>query len=869
MRLPLMAVTVLALCCSLTTAAPTPPAHLPPYRNPTLPVEVRVEDLLGRMTLEEKLNQIRSDQNPDIWQKAATTTGFGEVYDILRPLDARAAAELANRVQRMARRSRLRIPLIIRDEALHGLAGKGSTSFPQSIALAATWDPALVQRVGDAIGHEARIRGVERVLAPVINIARDCRWGRTEETYGEDPYLQSRITVGYVRGVEGRGVATCPKHFVANVGDGGRDSHAIYLTEQALREIYLPPFEAAFREAGARSVMTAYNSLNGRACSANRWLLRDLLKGEWGFLGVVGSDYGAAEGTGNRHRNAADDVLTAAENINAGLDIDWPNLGVWGKPLATAVARGLVSQAVLDDAVRRMLRNKFTLGLFDQPYTDPEEAARVVQCEEHRAISLQAAREGMVLLKNRNKTLPLSPTIRSLALIGAAAQGGMPLGGYSGSPGRTVGVLEGLRTRLGSNVEIKTARGGVARLAGGTALIPASCYTDLRAEYFNSRDLSGAPVTVRAESRIDFASDYAAPLQGLGATDYSIRWTGKLTPPDTGLCTFALNSDDGVRLFVDGDLLIDNWTIHAPTTDRAQLHVKRGQPLELRLEYYQAAGLAQAHLSWGIAGETDPAVAEAAQVAHGCDAAIVVATIEEGEGRDRSSLDLPGHQVETIQAVAATGVPTVVVLIAGAPVTMTGWLDSVDAILDAWYPGQEGGTALAEVLFGDRCPGGKLPITFPRTVGQCPIYYNLPPSGRGYDYVDLSGSPQYPFGHGLSYTTFAYSNLVITPTKPRQGQTVTVTCDITNTGDRPGDEVPQLYLRDTVASMVRPLKELKDFCRVTLAPGQTTTVTFLLPPDKLAFWNAQMKHVVEPGDFEVMVGSSSSDIRLRGAFTVQ
>jgi beta-glucosidase len=832
-------------------------------------VEVRVDDLLKRMTLEEKLNQIRSDENPEVWQKAAMTTGFGEVYDILRPLRAREAAELANRVQRMARRSRLHIPLIIRDEALHGLAGNGPTSFPQSIALAATWDPELIQRVGDAIGHEARIRGVERILAPVINIARDARWGRVEETYGEDPYLQSRIAVAYVRGVEARGVATCPKHFVANVGDGGRDSHAIYISEQALREIYLPPFEAVFREAGARSVMTAYNSLNGVACSANRWLLRDLLKGEWGFLGVVGSDYGAAEGTGHRHHNAADDVLTAAANINAGLDIDWPNLGVWGKPLATAVAQGLVSQAVLDDSVRRMLRNKFTLGLFDQPFTDPDEAERVVQCEEHRAIALQAARESIVLLKNRDNTLPLSPTIRSLALIGAAAQGPMPLGGYSGWGQKTVGVLEGLRNRLGPAVDIRTARGGAARLPGSTSLIPASCYADLRAEYYNNKDLSGTPVAVRSVSRIDFSSDNASPLPGLGATDYSIRWTGKLTPPQTGLCTFALTSDDGVRLFLDGQLVIENWTVHPPTTNRAQIRVTKGKPLDLRLEYYQAAGLARAQLAWGIEADSDPGIAEAAEVAKGCDAAIVVVTIEEGEGRDRSSLDLPGHQAQTIQAVAATGVPTIVVLIAGAPVTMSDWLDSADAILDAWYPGQEGGTALAEILFGDRSPGGKLPITFPRSVGQCPIYYNLPPSGRGYDYVDLSGSPQYPFGYGLSYTTFSYANLSISPTKPRVGQTVTVTCDITNTGSRPGDEVAQLYIHDTVASMVRPLKELKDFRRVSLAPGETKTVTFQLTPEKLAFWNAQKKRVVEPGDFEVMVGSSSSDIRLRGTFTVQ
>ena len=843
------------------------PTALPAYRNPNLPVEQRVEDLLGRMTLQEKLNQLRSDNRDEVWKPAAQTTGFGEVYDILRPLGSAEAARLANRTQRLARRSRLRIPLIIRDEALHGLAGNGPTSFPQAIGMAATWDPAIVGRCAQSIAREAKARGVNRVLAPVINIARDARWGRVEETFGEDPLLQSRIAVEYVRGFETTGVATCPKHFVANVGDGGRDSHAIYLTEQALREVYLPPFEAAVKHAGARSIMTAYNSLNGRACSANHWLLTDLLKGEWGFTGVVGSDYGAAAGTLHAHRNAADEVGAAAANLNGGLDIEWPNVGFWGAPLEQALERGLVSEAALDDAVRRMLRNKFELGLFDSRYLDPAQAERIQQCPEHRAIALEAARKCLVLLRNRNETLPLAGQVGSIAVIGERAKDSMPLGGYSGYGQETVSVLDGLKSRLGDAVKLEWARGGQAHPGTTVPAIGPECYRDLRGEYFANKDLAGAPALVREDKSIDFDWSYASPAEGLGATYYSVRWTGKLLPPETGLLTFALTSDDGVRLYLDGDLVIDNWTIHAPTTDRCRVRVTQGRALNLKLEFYQAEGQAVAQLGWETSGGADPGVEQAAQLAARCDAAVVVVTIDEGEGRDRSSLDLPGNQATTIRAVAATGTPTIVILIAGAPVTMGDWLGDADAVLNAWYPGQEGGTAIAEALLGDFSPGGKLPITFPRSVGQCPIYYNLPPSGRGYDYVDLSGKPEYAFGHGLSYTTFAYSNLSL-PMTARMGEPIQVSFELQNTGKVKGDEVAQLYIRDVVASMVRPLQELKAFERVTLEPGEKRTVTFTLQPDDLAFWNAQMEKVVEPGQFELQVGSSSGDIRLRATVEV-
>ncbi len=859
---------VIVLLCLLAGAAAAQ-SYLPPYRDPALPVEARVEDLLARMTLEEKLNQIRSDNRDEVWKTAAATTGFGEVYDILRPLSPRDAAELTNRTQRLARRSRLRIPIIIRDEALHGLVANGATSFPQSIALAATWDPELVGRVASAIARECRVRGVRRVLSPVINVTRDARWGRVEETYGEDPLLTSRIAVAYVRALEQQGVATCPKHFVANVGDGGRDSHAIHMTEQELREVYLAPFEAVVREGGARSIMTAYNSVNGRACSANRWLLRDLLKGEWEFTGVVGSDYGAASGVLHAHRNTGSEMETAAADLNAGLDIEWPNVYIWGQPLEEALAKGLTSHAALDDAVRRMLRNKFELGLFEDPLTDPDEAERVVQCAEHRAIALEAARKAMVLLRNRNRTLPLSKSIRRLALIGNAARGGMPIGGYSGWGMPTVGVMDGLQAKLGENVEIEWAPGGGSASQPLTEPLTTCCFRELRGEYFANRDLAGAPVLVRGEQKLDFVWTGGSPGEGLGATNFSARFTGKLIPPTTGRYTIALRSDDGVRLYLDGELVISNWTIHAPTTDRAEVRMVKGQPLDLRLEYYQAEGEAVLQLGWGVQEEVDPGIAEAVRVARGADAAIVVGTIREGEGQDRSSLDLPGSQGAVIRAVAATGVPTVVVLIAGAPVTMADWLESADAVLAAWYPGQEGGTALADVLFGDTNPGGKLPITFPRSVGQCPLYYNPAPSGRGYDYVDSTGQPLYAFGHGLSYTTFGYSDLQVTPAEASPGEPIDISFTVSNTGDVAGDEVPQLYVRDVVASMVRPLMELKDFTRLTLEPGEKRRVTFRLSQDQLAFWDQNMRRIVEPGQFDVMVGTSSSDIRLRGAFTVR
>jgi beta-glucosidase len=849
--------------------------EIPPYKNPKLSVDQRVEDLLKRMTLEEKLNQIRCDIREDIWVKALKTTGFGEVYDILRPLTSKEAAKRANEVYRMSLESRLGIPITIHDESCHGLISNGATSFPQAIGLAAMWDPTMMSKVARAISEETRARGVRHVLAPVINVIRDARWGRVEETYGEDPLLTSRMGVAYVKAFETNGVMTTPKHYIINAWDGGRDSHSVQISERALREIYLPPFKAVIQEGGARSIMPSYNSVNGRAASASHWLLTEILRGELGFKGFAASDYGAVSGVLWAHRNAADDEDCAAQCINAGMDMEWPNVEVWGKGLDDAVKHGKVSMKTIDQSVRRVLRAKFEIGLFENAMVDEQQVDNIVQSPAHRQIAVEAAQKAMVLLRNEKATLPLSKDLKSIALIGPSAAKGMPLGGYSGWNQPTVSVLDGIKAKVGPNVNVEWVKGAELGSTGSMPPIP-SWYMrtpdgqeGLKGEYFANETLSGTPALVRVDKGIAFDWVDDSPDAKLPANGFSIRWTGTLIAPTTGDYAITVTADDGVRLYIDGKKVVDDWTEHAAKASKVVVHLETGKPIPVKIEYFEKEGQASMELGWGNAAANDSQIEQAVELAKKSDVAIVVAGIREGEGQDRAFLDLPGNQEALINAVAATGKPVVVVLIAGAPVTMRNWVDNVGAILDAWYPGQEGGTAIADVLFGDVNPGGKLPMTFPLSVSQCPTYYNLEPSGRGYDYVDLTGKPQFAFGHGLSYTTFQYSNLRVTPNRIGNRDNVTVSFDVENTGKVVGDEVPQLYIHDLVASITRPLKELRDFVRITLKPGEKKTITFTLKPEQLSFLDANMKPVVEPGKFDVMVGSSSEDIRLKGSFEVQ
>jgi len=660
--------------------------------------------------------------------------GVGQLSCTLRPFSPKESAELANKIQKFAlKETRLGIPIIIHDECLHGCMAKGSSIFPQSIALASTWGPDLMKEIATAIGKETRARGIHQCLSPTINIARDPRCGRTEETYGEDTYLASLMAISFVKGVQSQKVAATPKHFAANfVGNGGRDSNEIHPSERILKEVYFPVFKASIKEAGALSIMAAYNSLDGLPCSSNRWLLTDILRGEYEFKGFVVSDYGSVIGIHTLHKVARTKAEVAKKAIEAGLDIELPESDCF-EELLGLVKKGKLSEEVIDEAARRILRVKFWLGLFEEPYVDPEDAEKICNCQKHRKLALKAAREAIVLLKN-DDILPLAGNLKSIAVIGPNANE-IRLGGYSGYGVKVVTPLEGIKNKVSKNTEVYFAQG--CKLTGS--------------------------------SRKGF--------------------------------------EEAIKI--------------AKKSNAAILFV-------------------------GNSKET------------------------EGEGKDRCNLDLPGVQEDLIKEISNTGTPVVVVLINGSAVTMSEWIHNVGAVVEAWYPGEEGGNAIGDVLFGNYNPGGKLPITFPKTVGQLPLYYNCKPTGRGYDYVDLRGKQAlFPFGYGLSYTEFKYSNLKINPQKITTQEKVNISLDVKNIGRYKGDEVVQLYIHDKVATLARPIKELKGFERITLEPEENKKVSFTLLSQDLVFYDINMDLVVERGIFEVMIGSSSEDIRLKGSFEVK
>jgi beta-glucosidase len=729
---------------------------LNPYQNPSLPAQDRAADLLARMSIEEKVAQLGSFMEEQTWsefarrrtaeriaqiQSRAMSTvvgiGNGQISCFIRELPPQAAAEKANEIQQYAKKhTRLGIPPIIHDEGLHGLLGNGATIFPQAIAMAGSWDPNLLLEVASAIGKEARLRGIRQLLSPTINIARDPRCGRTEETCGEDPYLTSCMALAYVQGIQSEGVIATPKHFAANfVGEGGRDSNAIHISERLLREIYLPAFETCIREGKALSIMAAYNSLDGLPCSCNPWLLTRLLREEWGFTGFVVSDYYSVTQIMTKHGVAAARGEAAKMALEAGLDVELPIADCFDQPLLEWIETGFIREDIVDRAVRRVLETKFRLGLFDDPYVNPDESASICHNDKHQALALQMGKEAIVLLKNVGGALPISKSIRSLAVVGPLADE-PALGGYSWEgdlQDRVITPLRGIRNLVNDAVKVEYAPG--CKLIGGD------------------------------KSSIEAATELA-------------------------------RSSDVAVLFV---------------------------------------------------GNTN---------------------VTEGEWRDRANLDLPGFQKDLIASVARTGVPTIVVLINGSAITMVDWVDQVGAIIEAWYPGESGGTAIAEVLFGEYNPGGKLPLTFPRVIGQLPLYYNHAPSGRTYDYFDVSGKPLFPFGHGLSYTTFAYHDLKISPSRIGEKEACEVSLIVENTGNYAGDEVVQLYVHDRLASLVRPVKELKGFHRVHIRPGESEKVTLTLNARRLGFFDYEMHYVVEPGEFEILVGSSSEDIRLAGKLEV-
>ena len=849
---------------ALVVLPPAPARAQAPYRDSALPIEARAQDLLARMTLEEKFWQLfmlpgsRADPAHDY------SHGVFGLQDRAAP-DARRDAEAHNALQRyFADSTRLGIPMLAFEEGVHGVMRRGATVVPAAIALAATFDTALVRDVAATIAREARSRGIRQLLSPVVNIATDVRWGRVEETYGEDPFLASAMARLYTRELERQGVIATPKHFVANVGDGGRDSYPINLSTRALEELHFPPFRAALG-AGARSVMTAYNSVDGMPASQSRALLDGTLRTDWGFGGFVISDQSAVGGAVVLHQTEASTATATKRAIEAGLDVIFQSSYPEHRPYLAAFRSGAIAPAAIDSAVARVLREKLRLGLFERPYVAPESAAAVAASPAARILARDAARASLVLLRNEAGTLPIRAGVRSVALIGADATEAR-LGGYTieGTPGRS--ILDGLRARLGDRVHHLP---GPGRRHTGHAVVPAEAFDSLRGDYFDNITLAGLPRASRRDPRIDFRWTFNAPADGISSDWYSVRWTGRLRAPAGGVRQLGIEGNDGYRLFLDGKLLIDNWRKQSYRTTLVPAALATGSTHEIRLEFFESAGNARVRLVWdaGAPDEQEARIEAAVALARRSEVAVVVAGIEEGEFRDRASLALPGRQEELIRRVAATGTPTVVVLIGGSAVTMSSWIDRVGSVLMAWYPGAEGGDAVADVLLGDDSPAGRLPVTFPLAEGQLPLSYFHLPTGRGDDYVDLTGAPAFPFGFGLSYTSFEYDSLQVAPGVLASGD-VTVTFRLRNTGSRTGDEVPQLYLRDPVASVARPLMALKGFTRVRLAPGEARTVSLVLDARELRMLDESGRWAVEPGTYHLLVGASSRDIRLRGQVEV-
>lgn len=864
------------ILCAFATQAQRPPL----YKNKDLPVDTRVKDLLSRMTPEEKfwqlfmvpgdLDQADAEQYKNgIFGLQVSARNSGDVggqmltYNTREP--AVVLAKKINAIQKhFVEKTRLGIPIIPFDEALHGVVRDGGTAFPQSIALAATWDTVLMGRVANAIATETKQRGIRQILSPVVNIASDVRWGRTEETYGEDPFLASAMGVAFVRAFEQKGIVTTPKHFVANVGDGGRDSYPIHSNERLLEEIYFPPFKACIEAGGSRSIMTAYNSVDGVAASSNHWLLLEKLKKQWNFTGFVISDANAVGGELVLHNTAKDYAQSGLHAVNGGLDVIFQTEYKHHQLFIQPFLDGSIDSDRINDAVTRVLRAKFELGLFENPYVD----TAITADDTHKNIAKAAALESFVLLKNKNNVLPFSKNIRTIAVIGADATEAR-LGGYSGEGNNKVSILDGLKQRAGNSVKVLYSP-GCGRSNADYVVIPSDCLragntAGLLAEYFNNVTLSGEPVITRFDQKIDCRWTLFGPAAGMDADFYAVRWSGKLTSPVTGRYKIGIEGNDGFRLYLNNKLIVDHWQKISYHTVLADCTLEKGRQYDLKVEFYEPKGNATVKLVWTVGADNGwkKKINDAVATAKHADVAVVAAGITEGEFQDRALLSLPGHQEELIHAVAATGKPVVVLLVGGSAVTMHNWMDRVQAIGAVWYPGEAGGHAIADVLFGAYNPAGRLPLTFPLHEGQLPLVYNHKPTGRGDDYNNLSGLPLFPFGYGLSYTHFEYSDIRLSKNNIRQDETTTVTCTVKNNGAKDGDEVVQLYLRDMLSSVSRPVMELKGFQRIPLKAGEAKTISFAITPAMRSFLDKDLNLTAEPGVFKVMIGASSADIRLK------
>jgi beta-glucosidase len=858
------------------------------YKDSTQTIETRVKDLLSKMTTEEKFWQVfmvPSDGDTTNGklkhgifglQLSASSQGDagGQLLNYNTSDNALTLLRKINTTQRyLMENTRLGIPMIPFDEALHGLVRNGAASFPQAIAMAATWDTTLIKQAAGHIAEECKVRGIRQILSPVINLATDVRWGRTEETYGEDPFLTSQIGLAFIRAFESRGIITTPKHFIANVGDGGRDSYPIHLSERFLEETHFVPFKQTIRFGNARSIMTAYNSLNGTACSSNKWLLTDKLKNEWKFNGFVISDANAVGGELVLHKTAKDYAESGAHAINAGMDVIFQTDISHADLFYPAFQNGMVDTNRLNDAVSRVLRAKFELGLFEHPYV-PEEIDEAKLHRNGSGLAHQVAKESIVLLKNEKQTLPLPYSIQKIAVFGADAIEAR-LGGYSGPGYQKVSILDELANHIDKKAEIFYSEGASREENSyeviSTAHLSSNGKPGLFASYFDNTELSREPVYTNQDQTVDFHWTLYSPDEKLQVDHYSVRWTGELIAPESGEFQIGLEGNDGFRLYLDNKILIDRWGKQSYHKDLANYSFTKGKKYAIRIEFHETQGEGKIKLIWNATVKTDwkAEIDKSVKLAKKADVAIVVAGITEGEFLDRASLKLPGHQEELIQALNKTGTPVVVLIVGGSAVTMENWIAETEAVAMLWYPGQEGGRAVSDFLLGELNPSGKLPITFPMNEAQLPLVYNHQPTGRGNDYNNLSGQPLFPFGFGLSYTQFEYSDIRLEHTSISKTEKTRVRFKLKNTGRYDGDEVVQLYIKDILSSVVRPVQELKGFQRIHLKAGEEKEVVFDITPELLEQLDPDLKPIVESGEFRIMIGSSSRDLPLKATLTIQ
>jgi beta-glucosidase len=866
---------LLALCLFATAAWGAEPA----YRDLNRTFEERAADLVSRMTLEEKIAQL------------------GNNAPAIPRLDV-PAYEWWN-------------------EALHGVARAGSaTVFPQAIGLAATFDPQLMHEVATVISDEARakhhdfarrgLRGRYQGLtfwSPNINIFRDPRWGRGQETYGEDPWLTARLGVAFVKGLQGddpkyRKVDATAKHFAVHSGpEADRHHFDVHPSERDLYETYLPAFQALVQEGGVAAVMGAYNRVYGESASASPRLLQQILRKDWGFSGYVVSDCDSIEDIYKHHKIVGTAAEAAALGVRYGCDLD---CGKTYDALLPAVRQKLVSEAEIDAALRRLMLTRFKLGMFDPP-----ERVRwaqipyaVNQAAEHDALARRVARASIVMLKN-DGVLPLSRDLGTIAVVGPTADEIMSLlGNYYGTPAAPMTILQGIRDAVGPKTRVLYSRGAdlvegreeprAAPLIDAAYLRPepGSKQQGLKGEYFKGRDFAGAPVMTRVDARIAFRWDRGAPtddlaargeLSGanvLGGDDFSVRWTGQLLAPVSGRYELIVGANDGVRLFIDNREVSSSWeSVDRLTSRSVFVELEAGRAHDLRLEYFEDIRDAEVRLAWRRPGAKAP-FDEAIEIARASDVVVFVGGLTgdvEGEemkvsypgfaGGDRTDLRLPGSQRKLLEALHATGKPVVLVLTTGSALAVDWAQAKLPAILVSWYPGQRGGNAVADVLFGDANPSGRLPVTFYKDSERLPPFDDYDMKGRTYRYFE--GEPLYPFGHGLSYTHFEYSDL-----KVETGETVQAAVTIKNTGSRAGDELVQLYVRQVDPKQPRALQDLRGVARVSLKPGESRRVPFTIVPknDLKRYEPAAKAYVVDPGRYEVRIGASSRDIRLTRQF---